>query len=91
MPRGALSAVLTFAMKFEFAAKLSSIYIYIYTHTHTHTYIYIYIYIYIEAGSYENTNCLREHEELWRCTKSYMIHTQKSRTKSYMIYVEDHI
>ena len=67
----------------------------------------IYIYIYIErererereTGSYENTNYLREREELRRCTKSHMIRVKKiiynSRTKlstkSYMIYVQNHI
>ena len=53
----------------------------------------LYIYpIYIErereAGSYKNANYLRECNELFRCTKSYMIHIQKSIFKN---HVQKHI
>ena len=39
------------------------------------------IYIYIYISSNENANFLRECDELFRCTKSYMIHIQKSTYK----------
>ena len=45
------------------------------------------IYTSIEADSYENANYLRERGERLRCTKSHMIHVQKS----YIIQVQNHI
>ena len=54
----------------------------------SHQIFYNFIIILQEAGSYENANFLRERDELFRCTKSYMIHIQKSMYKN---HVQNHI
>ena len=59
-----------------------------YWFTNETDYIYIYIQREREAGLYENANFLRERDELFRCTKSYMIHIQKSIYKN---HVQNHI